>query len=176
MEKTIEIPEGVTVEKREDLLVIKGPKGTLERELRGQDVSIKTESGKIIVTSSTEKRKNLALAGTFVSHINNMILGVTQGFEARLKVIYSHFPMKLNVEGNKLVIQNFMGGRDKREVEILEGVDVKATKEEVIVSGIDKENVGQTAGRIEQKTTVRGFDRRVFQDGIHLIQKTAPAS
>ena len=174
MEKTIDIPEGVTVEKQGSMLVVKGPKGSLQMELEDPLVSLEISGNSVKFKSKNTRRKVLALTGTFAAHTRNMILGVTRGYEARMKVIYSHFPMKIKVEGSSLVIQNFMGGRSSRSVNIIEGVKIDVKKDDITVSGIDREAVGQTAGRIEQAVKVKGFDRRVFQDGIHLVQKTFP--
>jgi len=101
-----------------------------------------------------------------------MVKGVTDGFTYTLKALYSHFPMTLAVKGNQLIVNNYFGERVPRTAAILSGVDVKVqNKTEVVVSGIDKEAVGQTAANIERSTTVKKRDRRVFQDGIYLIEK-----
>ena len=172
MEKTVSIPEGVSVEKKGSLLVVTGPKGSLERTLSTEKVILTIEKDAVRIASAVERRKVLAMTGTTAAHLKNMIAGVTNGFEAKLKVIYSHFPMKVKSEGDKVVIQNFLGGRAARSIEILKGVTVDVKKDDITISGMDREAVGQTAGRIEQITKVKGFDRRVFQDGIHLVQKT----
>jgi len=89
-----------------------------------------------------------------------------------LKALYSHFPMTLSVKGNEFVVNNYFGERVPRSAAIINGVNVKVqNKTEVVVSGIDKEAVGQTAANIERSTTVKKRDRRVFQDGIYLIEK-----
>ena len=104
--------------------------------------------------------------------LNNMVKGVTDGFTYTLKALYSHFPMTLAVQGNQLIVNNYFGERVPRSANILAGVDVKVqNKTEIVVSGIDKEAVGQTAANIERSTTVKKRDRRVFQDGIYLIEK-----
>ena len=101
-----------------------------------------------------------------------MVKGVTDGFSYTLKALYSHFPMTLAVQGNQLIVNNYFGERVPRSANILAGVDVKVqNKTEIVVSGIDKEAVGQTAANIERSTTVKKRDRRVFQDGIYLIEK-----
>jgi large subunit ribosomal protein L6 len=80
--------------------------------------------------------------------------------------------MTLAVKGNNLVVNNYFGERVPRSADILPGVDVKVSKKvEVTVSGIDKEAVGQTAANIERCTTIKKRDRRVFQDGIYLLEK-----
>jgi large subunit ribosomal protein L6 len=103
--------------------------------------------------------------------MNNMIHGVTEGFQYKMKTVYSHFPIKTNVEGNTFVIQNFLGERSPRKALILEGVKVEAKGDDVTVNGIDKEKVGQTVANIERATAVKRRDIRVFQDGIYRTSK-----
>ena len=80
--------------------------------------------------------------------------------------------MTLAVKGNTFVVNNYFGERVPRISNIVDGVNVKVqNKIEVVVSGIDKESVGQTAANIERSTTVKKRDRRVFQDGVYLIEK-----
>jgi large subunit ribosomal protein L6 len=88
-----------------------------------------------------------------------------------MKVVYSHFPIQLKAVSGELVINNFLGERKPRSAKILEGTKVEIGKDEVLVKGINKESVGQTMANIEQATRVRGFDIRVFQDGIYLVEK-----
>ena len=101
-----------------------------------------------------------------------MVRGVTDGFTYNLKAVYSHFPMTLAVKGNKFVVNNYFGEKVPRSAEIIQGVEVKVNnKTDVVVTGINKENVGQTAANIERCVTVKKRDRRVFQDGIYLVGK-----
>jgi large subunit ribosomal protein L6 len=101
-----------------------------------------------------------------------MIKGVKDGFTYNLKAFYSHFPMTLAVNGDIFNVNNYFGERVPRAAKILNGVNVKVSnKTEITVSGIDKEAVGQTAANIERCTTIKNRDRRVFQDGIYLLNK-----
>ena len=118
-----------------------------------------------------DRKRQRAMVGTLASHIGNMIAGVTKGYEYRMKVVYSHFPIQLKAASGELVISNFLGERKSRSARILDGVKVDVLKDEVVVTGINKENVGQTMANIEQATRVRGFDIRVFQDGVYLVEK-----
>ena len=174
MEKIVEIPEGVnvTIEGRD--LVVTGPKGELKKDMRGSPVKINFQEGKATVSSASDRRRVKAHAGTWASHMSNMIIGVTQGWEAQLKIVYSHFPMKFSVEGDTVKIGNFLGERKDRIVKVRGDVKVENKKDLVTVTGNDKEEVGQAAAVIEMAAKVRGFDKRVFQDGIHLTVKTAP--
>ena len=172
VEHTVEIPEGVTATIDGDKVTITGPKGSVSRDFVSARHDIFQEGGALIVRVDVPRRKERALAGTWKAHLNNMVKGVNDGFTYKLKALYSHFPMTLAVQGNKLIVNNYFGERVPRSAVILDGVEVKIqNKTEVVVSGIDKEAVGQTAANIERSTTVKKRDRRVFQDGIYLIEK-----
>ena len=173
IEHTVTIPEGVTANISEDgVVTITGPKGTLTRAFESDVVQLFQDGSGLIVRVDLPRRKQRALAGTWNAHLNNMVKGVTDGFTYNLKAFYSHFPMTLAVNGNTFQVNNYFGERVPRTAHILDNVDVKVSnKVEVTVSGIDKEAVGRTAANIERCTTVKNRDRRVFQDGIYLLNK-----
>tara|TARA_B100000925_G_scaffold210885_1_gene160723 strand:+ start:589 stop:1128 length:540 start_codon:yes stop_codon:yes gene_type:complete len=172
IEHTVEIPEGVSASIDGETVTITGPKGSLSRDFVSARHDIFQEGGALVVRVDIPRRKERALAGTWKAHLNNMVKGVTDGFTYTLKALYSHFPMTLAVKGSELIVNNYFGERVPRSAVILDGVDVKVqNKTEVVVTGIDKEAVGQTAANIERSTTVKKRDRRVFQDGIYLIEK-----
>jgi large subunit ribosomal protein L6 len=100
-----------------------------------------------------------------------MIKGVTQGFTYKLKIIFVHFPMTVGAQGQKFVIQNFIGERQPRYADILSGVSVRTEGEDVIVEGADIEKVAQTAANIQQATKIRKKDLRKFMDGIYVYSK-----
>lgn len=174
MEKTVEIPEGVDVKLEGRELIVSGPRGEVKRNLRGSPVKIGIQGGMVTVSSESDRRKIKSHAGTWAAHLRNMVVGVNQGWEARLKAVYSHFPMKLSVEGNEVRIGNFLGERRDRAVSLRGDVKAELKKDEIMVTGNDRDEVGQAAALIEQIAKVRGYDKRVFQDGIHLVQKTSP--
>jgi large subunit ribosomal protein L6 len=174
MEKTVEIPEGVDVRLEGRELIVSGPRGELRKNLMGSPVKAEISGRRAIFTSESERRRTKACSGTWAAHLRNMITGVMQGWEARLKIVYSHFPMKLSVDGNEVRIGNFLGERRDRAARVRGGVRVELKKDVVVVTGNDRDEVGQAAALIEQTARVRGYDKRVFQDGIHLVQKTSP--
>lgn len=171
LKEQITIPEGVTATLENNVITIKGEKGELSRTFLHPKISIKINGNIIEIHSKNVRRKEKALIGTYVAHINNMIKGVSQGFEYKMKTVFSHFPIKTAVEGNEFVIQNFLGERSARRAEILEGVTVEVKGEDVTVQGTDKEKVGQTVANIERATAVKRRDIRVFQDGVYRISK-----
>jgi len=170
--RLIEVPEGVEVEIGDDATVtVTGPLGTVSRRLWYPGIEIRNDESGLVVDADITRKRHRSMAGTLAAHLNNMITGVTEGFEYRMKAVYSHFPIQLKVSKEELLISNFLGERKPRSAKIMGGSQVDVKGDTVIVTGIDKERVGQTMANIEQATKVRGFDIRVFQDGIYLVDK-----
>lgn len=169
--RQVEIPEGVAVSLDGQTVAVKGPKGEVSRKLSYPGIEIKKEDSRLVVNSRLDRKRQKAMVGTLAAHVSNMIAGVTKGYEYRMKVVYSHFPIQLKAASGELIINNFLGERKARSAKVLAGTKVEIGKDEVVVTGIDKESVGQTMANIEQATRVRGFDIRVFQDGIYLVEK-----
>jgi len=167
----INLPEGVTATFENNILTIKGEKGENSKVFSHPKINIKLNGNIIEINSKNVRRKDKAIIGTFAAHINNMTKGVTQGFEYQMKTVFSHFPIKTIVEGNKFIIQNFLGERSPRFAKIINGVKVDIKGEAISVTGIDKEKVGQTVANIERATKVKKRDIRVFQDGVYRISK-----
>jgi large subunit ribosomal protein L6 len=171
LKRTLEIPEGIDVALKDNTVSVSGPKGTIHRHLWYPGIIIEKDNNKIIIGITTHRKKQQAMLGTIKSHINNMIFGVSGGYTYLLKVVYSHFPMQLKVDGNHLNIGNFLGEKKSRKARILGDTSVEVKGNEVVVSGINIEDVGQTAANIQQATRIRKFDPRVFQDGIYVVEK-----
>jgi large subunit ribosomal protein L6 len=169
----IKIPEGVTVKLSGRTLSVKGPKGELSRTLRPSRVGLKVEGGEVVLHCDLPRRAEKAEVGAFGSHVRNMLHGVQNGYEYRLKTVFAHFPIKTTVKGNVFMIENFLGERSARKATILPGVKVDVKGDQVVVTGIDLEKVSQTAANIETATHIRNRDIRVFQDGIYITQKAA---
>ena len=173
IEHTITVPEGTTADISDaGVVTVKGPKGSLNRTFESTCIDLFKEGNDLVVRVDLPRRKQRALAGTWNAHLGNMIKGVNDGFTYNLKAFYSHFPMTLAVKGDTFTVNNYFGERVPRTAKILTDVSVKVSnKTEITVTGIDKELVGQTAANIERCTTVKNRDRRVFQDGIYLLNK-----
>lgn len=171
MEESLDIPEGIEVNVEGSLMKIKGSKGELSKEFRHPKVKIGKKDSKISISASKATKREKKIIGTFKAHIKNMIKGAKEGHVYRLRICSGHFPMNVSVSGNKFVIKNFLGEKIPRELEITEGVKVKIEGQDVVVEGIDKEKTGQAAASIEKLTTIKGRDKRIFQDGIYIINK-----
>jgi len=169
--RQIEIPDGVSIAVDGNTVTVKGPKGEATRTLSYPELEIRKEDSCLVVNSKLDRKRQRAMVGTLAAHIGNMIIGVTRGYEYRMKVVYSHFPIQLKAASDELIINNFLGERKARSAKILPGTKVEIGKDELLITGINKEHVGQTMANIEQATRVRGFDIRVFQDGVYLVDK-----
>ena len=171
--EVIRVPDGVNVTIQNGVVTVKGKNGTLQRTLQHPLIDIKAEGKEVVVHATMARRTTRALAGTFAAHIGNMVKGAQKDFEYHMKTVYSHFPIKSKVQGETLVIENFLGEKTARRARILKGAKVQVKGEEVVITGADVEAVSQTAANIEQACKVRGFDTRVFQDGIYITVKGA---
>lgn len=166
------IPDDVSAEIDHLDLTVEGPNGTVTRRLWYPNVTVTVEDGNAVIEAPEDSdAKTRATVGTFESHIRNMFHGVTEGWTYEMEVFYAHFPMQVEVQGEELVIENFLGERAPRRTPIRGDTQVEVDGEELTLSGSDKEAVGQTAADIEQLTRVSDKDNRVFQDGVYITQK-----
>ena len=143
----IAIPAGVTVEVAENNKVtVKGPKGTLERVLP-KEMEIKVEGAEIVVSRPNDLKKMKSLHGLTRTLINNMVVGVTSGYEKKLEV--NGVGYKAQKSGKKLTLS--LGYSHPVEMEDPEGISTKVEGNVIVVEGIDKEKVGQFAAEIRDK-------------------------
>lgn len=170
LREEIPIPEGIDVT-IEDEVTVKGSKGQLSRKFNYPNVVIKTDNGNVVLEAHFPKKKDKAMLGTIRSHISNMITGLTDGFTYNMKIVYAHFPMTVKAGKDKVTIENFLGERYPRTAKIVGSAKVQVKGEEVVVTGINKEDVGQTMANLEQATKIKGRDPRVFQDGIYFVSR-----
>ncbi|ORX99585.1 large subunit ribosomal protein L9e, variant [Basidiobolus meristosporus CBS 931.73] len=176
-EEELTIPEGVTVDIKSRVVRVKGPRGTLSKDFHHVNMDIKKISAKkvrLVVWHGA--RKHVACLRTISSLIKNMITGVTKGFEYKMRFVYAHFPINVNIsDDSKIVeIRNFLGEKVIRRVPMLEGVTIKhseSQKDEIILSGNSLENVSQSAASIQQSTLAKNKDIRKFLDGIYVSEK-----
>ncbi len=165
------IPAGVTVTEDGDNFIVKGAKGELTRRMYHPAIAMTVNDGKVVISTESTRRSVLALVGTFNALMHVMSKGVTEGYEYHMKVVFNHFPIQVKVAGSRVEIGNFLGEKQARYAPIVEGVKVKVQGDEVILTGINRENVGNTAANIEQACRVRHRDPRVFQDGIYITSR-----
>ena len=171
LKKEIEISPEVDVKIEDNALFVKGSMGELKREFTNPEIKIDVKNGRIILSSKNATKKEKRMIGTFAAHIKNMIKGVRKGFTYKLKICSGHFPMNVSVEGNQVVIRNFLGERHPRKSRIIDGANVKVEGDIIVIEGPNKEVVSQSASNIELSCRITNRDRRIFMDGVWIIEK-----
>ncbi len=141
--KPVQIPKGVEVSMEGDLLTVRGPKGELRRRIH-PDVSLDIDNEKIVVSVSDTSKKARSLHGLTRILVDNMVTGVTKGFERVLEIVGVGYRAEL--QGRTAVFN--LGYSHPINFDLPEGIDARIEKTKVIVSGIDKELVGMTAAKI----------------------------
>lgn len=178
-EQVLEIPEGVTIEIKARSIKVTGPRGTLTKDLKHIDVTFKKISNKeISIIVHNGDRKHVAALRTVKSLIANLITGVTKGFKYKMRYVYAHFPINVNIieeDGQNYVeIRNFLGEKRVRKVLITDGVNASQSanqKDELVLEGNSLEDVSQNAADIQQKCLVKNKDIRKFLDGIYVSER-----
>ncbi|PFH52819.1 hypothetical protein AMATHDRAFT_172854 [Amanita thiersii Skay4041] len=175
----LDIPEGVQVTIKSRVITVTGPRGTLTKNVRHVDMDIRLIKGKTSKVSLAVwqgGRKHVACLRTIRSLINNMIIGVTKGFQYKMRAVYAHFPINciIQEDGRAVEIRNFLGEKTVRHVNMLNGVLVsesKVQKDELILEGNDIDNVSQSAASIQGVCRVRNKDIRKFLDGVYVSDR-----
>ena len=161
----MKIPEGAKVSVEGGKVTVSGAKGTLVRDFSHPGVKLEMKGGEFDATGE------LALVNTVKAHVKNMAEGVVNGYSKKLKILYSHFPVSVEVKGKEMLIKNFLGEKQPRKSKIAGQTKVEAKGQEVTVSGPSKEEVGQTIANIRSATRIRNRDSRVFQDGFYVVEQ-----
>jgi large subunit ribosomal protein L6 len=169
--KSIEVPDGVEVQVEGRIVTVKGEKGSITRDFSKMPVTIELDGKTVKVWANWSRKREAALMGTVASHIRNMIIGVTKGFTYKLKIVFSHFPISVKVKEDTVLIENFTGERSPRKAKIMGDVKVSTKGDDVLVQGINLEDVSQTAANIQNATKVKKKDPRVFLDGIYVYER-----
>ena len=168
--KKIEIPSEIKIEIVGTKVLLEKEGKKLERDFKGLNLKLKENT--IIIEEKKGNRDKKKLANTIEAHIKNMIAGLSEKWVYKLQICFVHFPTTVEIKDKELIIKNFLGENTPRKARILDNVEVKKEGEDIlIVESFDKEAAGQTAANIEKATKVPTKDRRIFQDGIFIIEK-----
>lgn len=166
----------VKIETKCRKVCVTGSRGTLQREFKHANIEIQPIGRNLKVILWFGNRKERACLRTICSHIENMITGVTKGYEYRMRFVYAHFPINTNITNDKktIEIRNYLGEKIIRRVDMRSGVTIEVStrqKDELILVGNDLEAVSQSAADIQQSTLVKNKDIRKFLDGIYVSER-----
>ena len=168
----IQIPDGVQVNLKGSMLHVQGPLGQVYKNFKKIPIIIEINDKKILVKQTGSRKKHYAIRNTAKSIIHTLCEGVVDGFTIKMKVVYSHFPITVKVEGKKVLIENFQGERAPRVCMIRGETKVDVKGDDVIITGPVLTDVSQTAANVQQKSKVKNKDHRVFLDGIYNNSKS----
>jgi large subunit ribosomal protein L6 len=171
IKETVQLPSGVSAAMQGNAIHLKGPKGEQTRNVATKRVQIKVEGNHIIIESKNATKNDKCILETNTAHIRNMVRGVHTGHVYKLKICSGHFPMSVALKGNDFVVTNFIGEKVPRKLAIKPGVKVNIAGTDITVESHSKELAGGQAAAIELLTRRPGFDSRVFQDGIYIVEK-----
>ncbi len=169
--ETIDIPEGISCDIVEKTIFCKKDSTILSRFISDTEVIVTIKNNQILLECKKGNRHHQSVIKSLKAHLANLFTGLENKFVYALEACNVHFPMTLKVEGDKLIINNFLGERVSRKAKIVPGVNIETKGQKITISSYDKEAAGQTAANIEKATRVRNRDRRVFQDGIYIVSK-----
>ncbi|XP_044748156.1 60S ribosomal protein L9 [Coccinella septempunctata] len=176
--QTVKIPKGITVSAKSRVVTVTGPRGVLKRSFKHLALDIRMINPRLLkVEKWFGTRKELASVRTVCSHVENMLKGVTKGYQYKMRAVYAHFPINcVTIENDTVIeIRNFLGEKFIRRVKMAPGVTVKNSqkqKDELILEGNSLEDVSRSAALIQQSTTVKNKDIRKFLDGLYVSEKT----
>ncbi len=167
----VEIPEGVTVTVNKHMVSFVGPLGKTHKSFRSIPIKVEVSEGKVLLTAINHKKRDYAILHTARSIIRNICEGLVTGYTIKMKIVFSHFPITVKVEGKKVLIENFQGERAPRSTFIVGNTKVVPKGEDVILTGEVWTDITQTAANIELRSKVKNKDHRVFLDGIYVFEK-----
>ncbi len=166
----ISIPSGVNVDVKNNGLVVTGKGKTFEIPFDARLNSIVVENGEIAFKPmGKENKSKVSCMRSVISHVKNAFKGIDTGFSKKLQVVYSHFPVSIEVKDATAVIKNFLGEKVPRIASIIGDSKVDVNGQDISISGSNKYSVGQTANNLMAATKIKSKDRRVFQDGIYPV-------
>lgn len=171
IELEIKLPDKVEAKKEGTVLIIKGPKGECKRVIAEPLLSLSIKDSAVLLSTSESTKAEKKRIYAYEEHIKNMVIGVTHGHSYQLKICAGHFPVTVSVANSQLIIKNFLGEKFPRTLKLKAGATVKVEGDKIDVTSPDKEIAGTTASDIETLTRRPGFDTRIFQDGIYIINK-----
>jgi len=167
----VKIPENVKVSFKSNMLNVEGPLGKTYKNFKKIPVDIQINDNMVSLKAQGTRNANYAIMNTARSIIKNILGGVIEGYTIKMKIVFSHFPINVKVDGKKVLIENFQGERAARVTKIWGQTKVVPKGDDVIITGHVLTDVSQTAAEIENGSRVKNKDHRVFLDGIYKFEK-----
>ncbi|MEM3712112.1 MAG: 50S ribosomal protein L6 [Thermoproteota archaeon] len=172
--ETVEAPEGVNISLNGSTVIVEGPLGKLSKDFSHTGLRLMLDGRTLRIVSTKKGKKFKAMVRTIAKLVRNMMDGVIHGYMVKLKIVYSHFPVtvKYDKSRNTVSIHNFLGEKSPRYFKVpFKNVDINVSGQDIIVTGLDKNEVTQVAAMFESTTKIEDKDPRVYTDGIYVVEK-----
>jgi large subunit ribosomal protein L6 len=167
----ITIPEEITCEYNFPILNCKKDSLEVSREINVPRMIVKVNKNEIVLECERGNKIQYKIITSIITHIRNLFAGLNAKFVYKLESVSVHFPMTIKADGDTLTITNFLGEKVPRKARIMPNVEVEVKGQNITISSVDKEAAGQTAANFEKATRVKGRDKRIYQDGIYIVEK-----
>ncbi|MDE1868676.1 MAG: 50S ribosomal protein L6 [Candidatus Micrarchaeota archaeon] len=166
----IDVPSGLTVEIKDGTISIKGSAGTNTRKVNDKLLVVKKDGEKISIDPVKDKtlaKPAMKAEIAFAKLVKNDIEGAQKAYEIKMKIVFAHFPINVEVKGTNLHINNMIGERVPRISRIIGATKIEAKGTDVKLTGPSLDDVSQTAANIRKACKIRNKDSRTFQDGLY---------
>lgn len=167
----LEIPNDVKTDILENEVVFDKNNSKISVKYNPVYVHINKENNKLNLCPTNTRKMTKAILNTTEKLIKNAFSGFDTEYVYTLTIVFSHFPITAKVEGEYVVISNFLGEKKPRMAKILPNCKVEVKGRDIIVRSKDKTAAGQTAGNLEKATKVKKKDYRMFDDGCYIVEK-----
>lgn len=171
-EDVINITKNITIKQNKSHLYITGPLGSTSKNFRRVPISFSLNKNELRIKTINNKKKDYAILHTVKSIIKNLFEGLIAGYTIKMKVVYSHFPISIKIKNNKIHVENFIGERHPRIIQIHGNTNAKIVSGDIVLTGNVLTDITQTAADLQLKTKIKNKDPRVFLDGIFIYSQT----
>ena len=170
----IEIPQNTHAKVEGEYISIEGSLGISKKRFNNRYINVKVEGNKIIVEEPKDRKPTKMykfIEGTLANEIRKAFVDLDKGIVVNMRTVYAHFPISLEIKGNKLLIKNIFGSRTPREAKIVGDTKIETKGQDLVIKGSDAYDIGQTVANIRNACKAKGYDSRVFQDGIYVVRE-----
>ncbi|MCL5433758.1 MAG: 50S ribosomal protein L6 [Candidatus Marsarchaeota archaeon] len=171
---SLDIPDKVDIEIKDCNVIIKGSLGINTRNFNDALIEVKKDNKKLIIQAKKDNKillkKGKMAENSFAKELTNDMEGTNKYFEINMQTVFAHFPITIEVKGEKIFIKNIIGERAPRISQIVGNTKVEIKGQNVRIYGTKIDDVSQTAANIRKTCKMRNKDNRIFQDGIYKVQ------
>ena len=172
----LQLPKDVKAKLSEDgmEITISGKLGSTSKTVNTSLLEAKLKGDKVVLepTPNGKLAKKAALAcNSLRNELESAAAGVENGVERKMKILYAHFPISVEIKGKEVLIKNIFGERNPRVAKIVGDTKVDVKGQDVHITGVDEYDVGQTAANLRKLSLQRNKDGRVFQDGVYHVHE-----